>query len=348
MESIQAVREAIENLSTDEKIDEGQYLALMNHLKLVYEKIGKNERNEPSEPENNFISWRENQRRQREEANELSDRLGSLMRELFNTFEIRTNYFGAMAPTILKYIPIFDGILVSLKNEDNSFGENHLLVVDEMRVGSITDLGMKIWIDLNAREIFLSNPLVRKKNISYSLLCRDRDEFLGGKRFDYQTEEGWTRILSGLSLPFYTSKRIIRRNHRESFVERDAMSLGKYHPITLTMRFHHHPNVIVNLYTDKVQLGRSNIAPNIYMIMMMIIRMERWVDEPLERLIYGRNNRRPFSSYMEDTYFPKLKVSGITAHTREKQRTYEDSRPESRFTIAYTTKYSNSKEEQKE
>ncbi len=345
MESIQAVREAIENLSTDEKIDDGQYLTLMNHLKSVYEKLGKNERNEPSESENNFISWREHQRRERNEANDLLTRLRALTNELFYTEVIPDGYFGTMASTILKYISVFDGVLISLKNQDNSFGENRLLVADEWIIEKITILGMKIWKDLNAREIFLSNPLVRKRNI-LSLFLR-RDELLARKRFDYQTEGGWTRILSDLSLPFYTSKRIIRRKNKESFVARDAMSLGKYHPITLTMRFHHHPNVVVNLYTDKVQLGRSNIAPNIYMIMMEIIRMERWVDEPMEKLIFGIQNRSPFFPFSNNTTYPKLKVSGITAHTRDKQRTYEDSHSESRFSITYTTKYSR-EEEQKE
>ena len=327
MESIQAVREAIENLSTDEKIDEGQYLTLMNHLKSVYEKIERSERKEdaPVVRENRGVFV------QRVIVDTPIRNYLFMLNEMFQN--VRGDYFPVLPETRTGMVYLVERLVRSLTSEGNPFCEDTLEDVPTSMIRQILVRGSEIWRNLDAREHFLSHPKVRENGLDMILM---RKKVVLRYIKDYHgtdtTRGELARTLKNLNLPFYTTKRVARNDTIEDMEEK---TLQKLHPITIAFHIPRRPNIMIDAYTDKIQLGRSDIIGKLCRLMMGQILLSVWTDIPLERVIdvMGDGILRGNES---KTLYPKMKVSGITASTREKRREYDCS---GLITITYRAKY---------
>lgn len=352
MDSIQAVREAIESLSTDEKIDEGQYLALMNHLKTVYQKL---ERSERKEERVEFVvsgngggnGGMGNVMEYIEEMLE-DDQKEDLPRPVFRRVVVSQQDWLIAQNELFHNLPqdFFppdrEEIKVALVTLRNAI-RNHWNDVRDFHHHTLEDIpqpfirwllrgGVGIWRDLEVREIFLSHATVRRLNLE-RVLERRRTYRKAHYTLD-ATDDDWALLLKDAHLPFYTTRRL---NKRGEYVDVEAKTLQKLHPITLTLRFTPTMGMEVELYTDKIQLGRSDIIPTLSQIMLEIVRMEGWNDVPLEKLIKCAGWGLIKSSSEMKREYPKMKVSGITAHTREKKREYDCAN--GLITITYREKY---------
>lgn len=352
MDSIQAVREAIESLSTDEKIDEGQYLALMNHLKTVYQKLERSERKEEriefvvsgngggNGGMGNVMEYIEEMLMLEDEQKEDIPRpvihrrvVGLGWRDARDDLFILPNdYFPVDGEEIKVALVMLRNAIRNHWNDVRDFQHHTLADIPQMFIRWILRGGVGIWRDLEVREIFLSHATVRRLNLERVLerrrTSRKAHYTLGG------TDDDWALLLKDAHLPFYTKRRV---NKKGECVDVEAKTLQKLHPITLTLRFTPTMGMEVELYTDKIQLGRSDIIPTLSQIMIEIVRVEGWNDVPLEKLIkYAGWGLIKSSSEMKREY-PKMKVSGITAHTREKKREYDCAN--GLITITYREKY---------
>lgn len=325
MDSIQAVREAVEKLSTDEKIDDGEYLSLMNHLKSLYEKLDRSNRSEHNNTENSHIMIvRHNERVMEEKENETM---------LLDLFQYPHSYVGNR---LLKLV--YDGVML-YTDENNPFALNPLVDVEKKHIIYMVSLS---WRHLEAREIFLSNKVVRK--IILENMIEKKKLFMIPK-FSCETEEDWARNLYLCDLPFTNTTRVVvSRGKIKDYKEIDESILKKNHPITLSLKFKDKSVMELNLYTDKIKLGSvSRVTYNIYRIMLNIIITERWVEKSittlLQQLIYSCTDREgELSNFPRWNTVPSLCVSGITGKTRAKSRMYEDYQYKL-YTISYKAKY---------
>lgn len=325
MDSIQAVREAIENLSTDEKIDEGQYLTLMNHLKSLYEKLERSERKEdvPVVSENRRII-------QMNPSPSVRDYL-FMMNEIFQN--VRGDYFPIIPETRTGMIYLVEALTRSFTSGMNTFREDTLENVPKSMIRQILERSADIWRNREVRECFLSHPKVREHALDL-MLTKKKDVIRYTKNFygENTTHGELARTFKNLNLPFYTTKRITRNDTIEDMEEK---TLQQLHPITIAFHIPHRQLMFMDVYTDKIQLGRSDIIGKLCHLMMGLTLLSGWTDIPLERVIdvmgdgLLRGNERDIS-------YPKMKVSGITASTREKRREYDC---RGLITITYRTRY---------
>lgn len=321
MNSIEAVRDAIETLSTDEKIDEGQYLALMNHLKKVYEQIERSERKEDI-PILNTGAYRAMALWEQQEETGLNDITLQLSKISLwgGQYPLRRNETNVTAIRI-----ICDGI----RNPD-TFHQQGLEEVPKHILTLLCDMKWERWASPEVREIFLSNYVVRRRIIKLNSRLKKDDvtvpRFYRGVNTD---ADGWTRLLHANSiLPFKTLKKM---NRQGEVVDRNPADIKKLHPITLRFNIPNHPVEDLHLYTNRIQLGRSHINPLLCELLISLIHQEGWTDVPMEYLIKARQ----MDSNTITT--PKMIVSGITATTREKHRFYTCCN--SMITITYDKTY---------
>lgn len=330
MEHIQGIREIVEKLAGDEKMDDGQYLEVMNRLKSLYER--EEEKKQPAIR----ADW----------AMEFSsgdvpvfrlpdgEQIAENTRNLSRIF-LRHHFVGLSSDDIPDS-PEHHTAVEELSHGlvDNTIATHSLEGITDVVLFIILRRGVGIWLDVEKREALLSNPLVRAKWLNEGLASRTyhmRKKIRKAYKTEGMTENDWTDLLSHIGVPLYTT---MRKKRNGEFVPRDPQQLQKYHPITLSLSIPNHP-IEMTLYTDKIQLGRTYLSPPLCYVMLEITHAERWYDVALEGMIDGAIEG--MSAYYPLDY-PKMVVSGITAQTRDKLRSYVCAKGLIRLT--YQTKYS--------
>ena len=304
MNSIEAVRDAIETLSTDEKIDEGQYLALMNHLKKVYEQIERSERKEDI-PVFNTSAQRAMALWEQQQETGLSDITLQLS---------KTSLWYGPWHTILRNEENVTAIRIicdGIRNPD-TFRQQDLEEIPKNVIRLLYDMPSEDWASPEVREIILSNYTVRRQNITFNLCFKRINSYTSSHSIFPSNTDEWTALLHDNPIvPFKTLKKM---NRRREMVDRAPRDIKKLHPITLCFNIPNHQVNDIHLYTNRIQLGRSNINPLLCELLISLIHQEAWTDVPMDYLIMAKQ--------MVKITTPIMVVSGITATTRNKHRSY--------------------------
>lgn len=360
MENITAVQEAIENLNQDEKINEGTYLSLMNHLKVIYGKLEHQIAPRPTitfphrqtttnielPPNYPFSSYRK----------VLSDY--SFLIERGRPYDIPTPQDNI--DMVMLHHKYFATNLEEQSHTYEWYGSTHQLRflraldkylsnTDESQTQQVRDeiytnwewggmplirrlfkyetkFDMRLWKDPEMREKWLSHPMVRNQNIRLveeykneirKLLVLMRDE----------SDENWSVLFYSLYFPFFNHLQPKKkRNNEWEFKERSETEIKKLHSIKITYKLSAEEHIELELYTDKIQLGRSPIVGDMYR-MALVLSLLYDTKSKIESYIRKQHD------WMGIYQYPKMTTSGITAKTRNKARTYATSDDD--WTIEY-------------
>jgi hypothetical protein len=321
MEHIQSIREIVEKLAGDEKMDDGQYLEVMNRLKSLYEReeqkgpsFREDFRMEFASGDANAVRVSESERRSFVRRIALDEPM-RLFHHYFvglsrNDVSCDGSHFHEVMPKLAEALE--DGTMATRTD------------ISRHCIGSILYWGAVVWRNLDHRELVLRNrhytdyeleSHTRFRNYTASMYI-----YRGYKPNGEMDEYCWERLFHDW-IPFYTTKRVFRKDWRD----REEKELKKLHPIRLSLKIPNHP-IELDLYTDKVKLGATGICRQLQKLMLAIVRLEGWTDVPLERLMFdcGLNLT--------------LEVSGITAQSRDKERRYTG--VFGLVEVVYLTKYS--------
>jgi hypothetical protein len=303
MEHIQGIREIVEKLAGDEKMDDGQYLEVMNRLKSLYEREEEKKDDPPAVSGGHFVHIRRIP--VAESVRLLHHYFVDMTRE-----KIHCNEFVELMPRFAEALE--DGTMATRTDICKDF------------IGSILYWGAGVWRNLDHREMVLRNRHYTDHLLESHtrLLGYDRGIrcYKNYKPNGEMSEYCWERLFHDW-IPFYTTKRVFRKEWRD----REEKELKKLHPVRLSLKIPNHP-IELDLYTDKVKLGSTVICKALQALMRSIVITERWTDVPLERLLFACNQT------------PRMEVSGITAKSRDKERRYTG--VYGMVEVIYQTKYS--------
>jgi hypothetical protein len=336
MEALNVIREAIESLSAEEKIDDGKYLELMNHMKTVYGSMPQ--QHAPQQYEVDFIP-----RPVAVVVAEVLESMRDVIRHRYFTTGLQENQMTAFWGmtweenqnthyTRDEFAMLLDCML---KGEDdlgliNLFERYFTLspIGNAFYTFIMRDTNKVSWRDADMREKFLSIPIIRNKNIDFVLIRKKHmvERLLRVK--DTTNPEHWAKLFYHTGFHFMNGIRYTVRNNNEARPRTEA-ELKKLHLVRVSWRMNPTQNMEVNLYTDKIQLGRSPIVQQMYMMALIYALLFPEFNAPIEKFKYRMIHDR-VSSY------PVMSMSGITAHTRNKNRTYKQS--DGDFTITYISK----------
>jgi hypothetical protein len=303
MEHIQGIREIVEKLAGDEKMDDGQYLEVMNRLKSLYEREEKKD-DPPAVSGGHFVHIRRIP--VAESVRLLHHYFVNMTRE-----KVHCNEFAELMPLFAEALE--DGTMATRTDICKDF------------IGSILYWGAGVWRNLDHREMVLRNRHYtdhllesHTRHLGYDRGFRCYKNY---KPNGEMSEYCWERLFHYEYIPFYTTKRVFRKDWRD----REEKELKKLHPIRLSLKIPNHP-IELDLYTDKVKLGATLVSRPLQKLMLAIVRLEGWTDVPLEHLMLdcGANLT--------------LEVSGITAQSRDKERRYTG--VFGMVEVVYLTKYS--------
>ena len=329
MEALNVIREAIESLSAEEKIDDGKYLELMNHMKTVY---GSMPQPRPeadgipvviqriSAPPEQFTTRFINRYLiVPQVVNE--DLLIHLFGDRFDEVDGYTsNEFALTLDTILKdngeeynagLYNLFERYFTT-----SSIGSHFYNTLHRNNIQWRDEAILEKYINLAViREKTISKNIWHKRWIAESLLVIN----------DPTSPDQWAKMMYKMGFTFMNGmKHCLRKNEATARTEAE---LKKLHLVRVEWRMNERENMTVNLYTDKIQLGRTRCVPEMYRMAVIYALLFPEFNAPLERFLHrmdGRTNISPF---------PVMFMSGITAHTRNKNRTYKQY--DGDFTITY-------------
>jgi hypothetical protein len=340
MEALNVIREAIESLSAEEKIDDGKYLELMNHMKTVYGSMPQ--QHAPQQYAIDFIprpvavappmeSMRDVVRHRYFttgiQANQLEGFWGGEWVENANGGYTRDE-FAITLDCMLKgeddvgLINLFERYFVA-----SEIGNCFYTFI--MRDGNRVS-----WKDADMREKFLSLPVIRNKSIVYALLRKESVMECLLKIKDTTNQEHWAKLFYHMGFHFVNGIRYTVRNNGEAKPRSEA-ELKKLHLVRVSWRMNATQNMEVNLYTDKIQLGRSQIVGSMYKMALIYALLFPEFNAPVERFKYRMGGTNAYGEHRVSQY-PVMAMSGITAHTRNKNRTYKQK--DGDFTITYISK----------
>lgn len=331
MEALNVIREAIESLSAEEKIDDGKYLELMNHMKTVYGSMPQ------PRPEADGVPRPIVRERIAEPPMLITDEVRQ--RYFLIPYNEHNVMWGQRWYETRDYTPdgfaqTFDELMkangdyglglynlferyFTVSNIGNTF--YNFIMRDENKVG---------WIDADMRERFFSLPIIRNKNIEYALIRKKAmvDCLLVIK--DTTNPEDWAKLLWRMGFHFMNGFRHTNRNNGETKPRTEA-ELKKLHLLRVSWRMNATQNMEVELYTDKIQLGRTQCVQAMYRMALIYALLFPEFNAPIERFRYRMMGQRV-------SQYPVMSMSGITAHTRNKNRTYIQK--DGDFTITYISK----------
>jgi hypothetical protein len=187
-----------------------------------------------------------------------------------------------------------------------------------------------IFKDADMRNKWFEIPYVRKYNIR---LAEDRKQ---GFRIplvslEGETDEKWSKVFFNIGFPFFNQLKCRwERRNTYSYKERTTEEIKKLHRVSINFKLTETDELELDLYTDKIQLGRSPVVQSMYR-MGLILSLFYDINAPIERYLLR------MSEEMNYHRFPTLRTSGITAKTRDKARTYEID-DEKDWTITYKSK----------
>jgi hypothetical protein len=327
MDALNVIREAIESLSAEEKIDDGKYLELMNHMKTVYGSMPQ------PRPEADGIPVV----RQRISAppEQFTDRF-------INRYLIASHFteegfllWGHQHDevdgyTFNEFAMMLDDIL-----KDNGEEFNAWLYSPFERYFTDSNIGHHFchtlyaydiqWRDENMREKFLNLTVVRertiKKNISNKKWITDSLLILK----DTTNPGQWAKMM--YKVGFHLMNGMKYTSRKQETTPRTEAELKKLHLVRVEWRMNERENMTVNLYTDKIQLGRTQCVQQMYRMAVIYALLFPEFNAPLERFLHRMSGKANISLY------PVMSMSGITAHTRNKNRTYKQK--DGDFTITY-------------
>lgn len=340
MEALNVIREAIESLSAEEKIDDGKYLELMNHMKTVYGSMPQQHAPQHADyiprpiaieafvapPMAMTDTIRHRYFTTGLQANMLDGFWGHEWDE-----EIHHGYTrGGFAETL-------DEMLKS--NGDWSLGLYSLFerYFSDTNIGNhfytfIMREGNKVsWKDADMRERFISIPVIRNLNIKYVIL---RKKIMVERLCimkDTGNAEQWAKLM--YKMGFCMFNQFSYNGRKAETKPRSVAELKKLHLVRVSWRMNPTQNMEVNLYTDKIQLGRTQCVGAMYCMALIHALLFPEFNAPIERFKYRMGMGG--TEYRVSQY-PVMSMSGITAHTRNKNRTYKQK--DGDFTITYISK----------
>ena len=337
MEALNNLREAIESLSSDEKIDDGKYLEMMNHLKTVYGAI-------PTEVKP--PAW----------VNEVPvveewDFFRDLHRRYFTTIyceNVRNEMWGnpltigrqrGDRDAWARFPLVFDSVMRGLG------GEEEFAIMWETRGANLIyylhreELFDDVWKSDEVREKFLSLPCVKKTSLNNRLRCHKRLQGIlcpriVGRAPTYGSDAYWHKMMTDVHFPFTNGFKWAE--DKEDPFRMEALSEAqrkKLHNVRITFHMNENDNINWELHTDKIQLGRTACVYALLEMKFVLAMLHPELNTHREAMLCEMKRQRKFGYTC-----PRLAVSGITANTRTKSRTYhwrDD------FTITYTSDLNN-------
>jgi len=352
MEALNGIREAIESLSGEEKIDDGKYLELMNHLKTVYAVIPKAEEADKSVIRRTIIVNREN-------MNIVGGYEPYIPYErqpaIHNVYNIHTRYFsvpydlnrmngmwGQNEEESSVFATAFDDYMKNADPSEPDFGyfkerlEPYFVPSQHTNGYVLTAYLLRtenkyVWKDADMREKFLAIHFVRNQNINLTLTRKNVMANILYPMSDTMDRVKWAWVYKLAFFPFANENTIRKKSNKDADITvKSAEELKKLHLVRLKWKMGE-TNVETELYTDKIQLGRSPINPDMYRLGLVFALIFPEFKAPIERFVRGvlheSDSRRNC---------PILETSGITASTRNKSRTYKQY--DGDFTITYISK----------
>jgi len=342
MDALNVIREAIESLSAEEKIDDGKYLELMNHMKTVYGSMPQ--QHAPQQYAGDFIPH--------PVAVPVAppmELMRDMIRHRYFTTGLQENQLGGFwggewvenargGYTRDEFAITLDCML---KGEDDvgliNLFERYFVASE---IGNcfytfiMRDTNRVSWKDADMREKFLSLPVIRNKGIVYALLRKASVMECLMKVKDTTNQDHWAKLFYHMGFHFVNGIRYTVRNNGEAKPRSEA-ELKKLHLVRVSWRMNATQNMEVNLYTDKIQLGRSQIVGSMYKMALIYALLFPEFNAPVERFKYRMGGTNAYGNHRVSQY-PVMSMSGITAHTRNKNRTYKQK--DGDFTITYISK----------
>ena len=335
MDALNNLREAIESLSSDEKIDDGKYLQMMNHLKTVYGAIPHEEK-PPAWVNAPVVEERDNFR--------------DLHRRYFTTIyceNVRNEMWGnpltigrqAGEFAWADFPRVFDSVM---KGEG---GEEEFATHWETRGANVIyylhreGLNDSVWKSDEMREKFLSIPCVKKSTINHELRPHKRLQGILCPRFTtrpptYETNAYWHKMMTDVRFPFKDGFKWT--DDKEDPFRLEALpeaQLKKLHSVRITFNMSETDDINWELYTDKIQLGRTACVYSLLEMKFVLTLLHPEFNAHRETMLYEMKRQRKFGYTC-----PALTVSGITANTRNKSRTYHW---RNHFAITFTSDLNN-------
>ena len=333
MEALNVVREAIESLSAEQKIDDGAYLELMNHLKTVYANM--------PQPRPVALERDAGDAGDAGDANEVVVELSANVQlydmydKYFITQMTTENRYRLWGQTweqtrhhnSLDFAKLLDAILQGNMQPttmrdferyslESSFGRNFNDFLIRNKV---------VWRDANMREKFITLPVVRYNTLSCML---QRKQCVGRliKWAGNETAPHWAKVLHIGGIGFMNTMKY--SNQTEVSTQRSEAELKKLHLVEVRWQLGEQV-VMMRLYTDKIQLGRTKCIKSLYTIALTASLLHPEFNAPIERFLYRIDNK-------DTQECPVMQMSGITANTRTKGRSYKQK--DGDFTITYISK----------
>jgi len=330
MEALNVIREAIESLSAEAKIDDGKYLELMNHMKTVYGSMPQPRpevdgiprpivRQRISEPPVNITD----EVRQRYFSTPFNENMNFMWGNPWDEVDgYSSNEFAQVFHEIMMFGAGYNPLLTNLFERyftESSIGNTFYNYI--MRRENDME-----WRDADMRERFLSHSVIRNLNIKHIILQKKGIvDYL--RILEDNTAEQWATMMYKMGFDMMNEYSYNSRKHETKL--RTEAELKKLHLVRVEWRMNPLENITVNLYTDKIQLGRTRCVQSMYKMALIYALLFPELNAPIERFKYRMVGERV-------SPYPVMSMSGITAHTRNKNRTY--TQKDADFTITYISK----------
>jgi hypothetical protein len=337
------VREFVEGLSADEKIAEGDYLSIMNHMKKVFDAIPPAQPKHVDGPYLGVLQHVINGPTTRQRAMDLWDKLFNRSYNYIVSDRSEWMPFSNMSwEEILNLLTMIDSYLTDPENPDKVLAMYNFLITQD-GISWKLNMGywnLAMWKDFNHRDIWLNNPVVRKENLDRML--RRKADMADLIKIWGESENGslnLSKVMCRCHVPFQ-GEWDARRGVWAALTDKEK---SKLHSITVSLALsapksgQMRETVKFKAYTDLIQLARGKHTYGIYQMAVAYAIISDYTGTipmetiPLDNLLLYSNGERLkyYSRYYgmwRDNNEGKmlLDTSGITAHTREKRRRYVD------------------------
>jgi hypothetical protein len=328
MNALTNVLEFVEDLNTASKITEGQYLDILNKLKEIHNSIPAPRVYEPPPIVRDTVPFHR-------QAPEPADSLSQYRETFVNLYakrgyvsydRLRSFLFGGVRHLNADFERLFF-LCYNTPTPENvaAFKQAFEMPqtegsVSPYRVGDefirvMSYMCSSLFKDADKRGAFLQLAFIRKSQLKTVMFKKqqiyNKMKFLPNDNCTIKEQQPLlTRLLHNCGVPLYNQFRV----SRDEVIKRDTKKL---HKIKLRIEDTY---IDFDLYTDRVQLGRTCMSEGIYNLALCIyvqnIESERVKYMPIERFLVGIN---PLANVQKP---PKLTTSGITASSRNKNRTY--------------------------
>jgi hypothetical protein len=258
--SLTAVYEFIQLLSDEDKIPEGDYLKMMNHLKGVYAQI-------PAAPT---------------PLPAMGGAGGA------SPLPIVSGYFNRVITTVTSVSTPLRAYLEG-PTAATAAALNAALLTSNGRI-LLAQINYVGWRDLEARERFLALSNVRRDAIESAEGRKQRIRIPAAKRWlaggIMGTADDEARHLANIHFPFFTDRKVSHGKVKE------RAGLNKLHKLEVTFQFGKEYQKRW-FYTEKIQLGRSAITGDLYRWMLTEAIIDGRQGYPMERFIRKQWSNEP-------------------------------------------------------